>query len=369
MRATLLTDLSIKNLEVRDNQYEVFDRKAPGLTVRVSPGGTKAFVLIYRIGGRSRRYTLGRHPILSLKDARQLSLAASKEIATGSDPQARKLDDRLTYNACLFPSVVESYIENYAKRKTVAWKETERIMNREFVGRWKNYRLKDITKQNVNRVIDELVANNGPSAANHAFAVLRKFFNWCVERGELNQSPCAGLKSPSKNVARDRVLTEAELTEVWRSTEAMGYPFGPFVRLLLLTGQRKSEVAKLRWEYLDLEKQLWTQPSSTNKSKRVHLVPLNDDAVAILKRLPRLHPEIVFPARGNDQNSISGFSKWMSKLSRVSHTKDWTLHDIRRTVTTGMAIIKVDPHVADLILNHRSTVIGGVAAVYNRHDY
>lgn len=369
MASRALTDLDIKHLKPRDQQYEIFDPSISGLAIRVSPGGAKAFVLLYRVGRRPRRYTIGRYPVLSLKNARQRANDALKIVALGKDPQTRKLTERARYQSTLFPTVAAAFVEKYAKPNTT-WNETDRILRREFSSRWKNMRLQDISKHHVADVLDELVANSGPSAANHAFAAVRRLFNWCVERSDLSVSPCAGLKQPAQTFSRERVLTKDEVVTIWNAAEAMGYPFGSMIKVLLLTGQRRSEVSTLRWPQLDLEGGLWTQPSPSNKSKRIHLVPLSGSAIEVLRQIPRGNDDqFVFPARGRTNRAVSGFSKWKRRLDKLSGTTDWTIHDIRRTVNTGLAALKVPPHVADHILNHKGSVRSSVAAIYDRHDY
>ena len=148
----------------------------------------------------------------------------------------------------------------------------------------------------------------------------------------------------------------------------MGCPFGAFVQLLFLMGQRRNEVASMHWEDLDLEDGLWTLPAERNKSNRAHVVPLSPQVVSILKSIPRTHAVLVFPARGRD-NPISGFSKWKRKLDSLSGASDWTLHDIRRTFSTGLAELGVRIEVTERILNHQSGALGGVAGVYNRFEY
>ena len=364
-----LTDTSLRQLAPKAAQYEISDFTVPGLAVRVSPGGTKSFILYYRVGLRLRKLTLGRYPILSLKEARLKAKTALQEVNEGKDPQALKIEQRQSYQDSLFSAVCTNFIEKYAKRKNRSWKETERLLRKDFVSRWANLRVQDITRKHVHQVLDELLTANGPSAANHAFAAIRKFFNWCVERGEVDNSPCVGLKAPAKFNSRDRVLTDDEVARIWGSLDQMGYPFGPFVKLLFLTGQRREEVASLRWQYLDLDARLWTQPAASNKSNRIHFVPLSDAAIKILQEIPKLHEELVFPARGSATNSISGFSKWKSALDQLSGTSNWTLHDIRRTMATGLASVKISHLVVELLLNHNAASLSGVAAVYNRHDY
>ena len=207
-----------------------------------------------------------------------------------------------------------------------------------------------------------------PSAANRAFAAIRKFLNWCVERGYLEHSPCSGMKAPSKVISRDRVLSDEELTAIWLAAEKMGWPFGRVVQLLVLTAQRRNEVSGIRFQDIDQEEGLWTQPAMGNKSGRLHVVPLSPLALAIIRALPRVHDELVFPARGKN-NPVSGYSKWKHKLDQLSGVKNWTLHDLRRTAATGMAGLGVPPHVVERILNHKTGVLGGVAGIYNRFAY
>ena len=280
-------------------------------------------------------------------------MEALSQVAKGIDPQSDKLKARENYQTNLFSEVANEFIENHAKRNTKSWQETERILRNEFVRPWGKFQVQTITKQRIHDRLDEIVKRNGPSAANHAFAVIRRLFNWCVDRGYLEKSPCAGMKAPAKTVERKRVLTADELSDVIHAADKMGYPFGPFTHILVLTGQRRDEVSGMRWRDLDLENGLWTQPEGSNKSEREHIVPLNRLAIETIRALPRLHDEFVFPARGKDR-PISGYSKWKRKLDRFSGVKNWTLHDLRRTATTGMAALKVPLHVVELILNHRS---------------
>ena len=198
------------------------------------------------------------------------------------------------------------------------------------------------------------------------------------EPGRLDQEPYRDkavltggrhhVKAPAKTKTRDKVLTDREIERVWNSAADMGFPFGPFIRLVLLTGQRRCEVAKLRWSDIDFEKKEWVQPETSNKSRRTHIVPLSEAAIDLLQSLPRFQSEWVFPATSGD-HAISGFSKWKAELDRLSHTSGWTIHDLRRTMTTRMAMARVPSVVVELILNHSRRASNPIAAVYNRYDY
>jgi integrase len=370
MASQLLTDILIKKLKpVEGRQFDVFDSKLPGFALRVSPKGTKTFTLLYRAGRRARRMTVGRYPLLSLSEARARAESALREVSAGKDPGALKQAARNQYADQLFAAVAEDFIEKYAKRKTKTWRETERLIQREFLSVWKHRQIQDITKQDVNRVLDGIVARNAPIAANGALAAIRKLFNWAVERGYVVTSPCAGTQRPAKAISRERVLSDAELTAVWRAAIAAPYPFGPVVQLLILTAQRRGEVIGMRWSELDLEQGLWTIPAQRTKSNRQHQVPLPSAGVTLLEGLTRLHDELVFPARGNPNQPSSGFSKWKRALDRASNTSGWRIHDLRRSASTMMAAMGIAPHIIERILNHQQGQLGGIAGVYNRFAY
>jgi integrase len=167
--------------------------------------------------------------------------------------------------------------------------------------------------------------------------------------------------------SHERTLSDQELVAIWLAAQEIAYPFGDFVRLLILTAQRRDEISKLRWSHIDIDPSTMSGRKH-NKSGREHVTHLSDLAVETLRSLPRVHDDLVFPTRGKDK-PISGYSKWKSKLDQLSGVRGWTLHDLRRTAATGMASLKVPLHVIELVLNHRSKSLSGVAGIYNRFEY
>lgn len=361
-----LTDAKIKNLKpLHAKQYEIWDEKISGFGCRVSPKGSRSFILMYRINGRSRRFTLGKYPDLSLSEARKLAQKAKSDIVQSIDPAEKlKLKKAKIYN---FESVVKQFVELYAKPRNKSWSETQRILNTDFTKHWCNRDIREITKSDVNKILDKK-ARNYPSSANHAFRAVSKMFNWCVERDLLTSSPCQGLSLPGPLVKRDRVLSEYELIKIWNTAKEISYPYGNIIQLLMLTGQRRGEVSSMRWEDLKYEEGIWVIPADLNKSARQHIVPLNEGVEKIISSLPKIDDTWLFPARGSGR-PVSGFSKWKKKLDILSDTSEWTVHDIRRTVATGMAKLKIQPHIIEKILNHTSGSLGGVAGIYNQFEY
>jgi integrase len=241
---------------------------------------------------------------------------------------------------------------------------------------WKGRTVHDITKRDVIDLI-EGIEQDRPVLANRVLAAVRKWFNWLAARDVIKASPCAGVVPPAKETARDRRLTDGEIKVLWAACGkgesdgggGIGEPFGSFVRLLLLTGQRRGEVAGMRRSELDLDKRLWVIPAGRSKNKRPHAVPLARQAVAIIEGIKRIEKsDYVFTTTGN--TGLGGFSRAKERLDqRMKPTTAWSFHDLRRSAATGMADIGIPPHIVEAVLNHISGARAGVAGIYNRAAY
>lgn len=370
---TQLTDVLLRKMRAPERgQTDIWDAKISGFGIRVSASGTKTFVMVYRFKGKWRRDSLGQYPTISLQEARSKAERARADLSEGKDPRGGRETARPAPKSESFGAAVAAFIAGYVKRHNRASTagETERLLRAVFVPVWERRALAEIRKPDVLDVIDGIMDRGKPSAARHAFAAIRKFFNWCTERGLLEDSPCRNIKPPVKANSRERVLTDPELSIVWQAAVEQGQPFGTIVQLLMLTAQRRGEVVGMLWAELDLDGGLWTIPGSRTKNHKPHMVPLTETAVAVLKETPRLvDSPFVFPARGMPDQAYSGYSKGKRSLDAAADLHDWTLHDLRRTAATGMARAGVAPHVVERILNHVSGTFGGVAGVYNRFQY
>lgn len=370
MAKSALTDLAIKGLVPRKTGiYDAFDAKVPGFAVRVFPSGAKSFVLLYRQQGRLRRLTLGRYPVLSLSEARKLAQRALNGVAHGGDPQQTKIEERR--GGFGFDATVERFIDTHCRRfnRPTTAHETARVLRSQFVARWRSRDVREITRGDVIAELDRIIDGGAPSASNHALSAIRKFFNWTVERGLIETSPCMSMTKPSPHRSRDRVLDDAELAAIWRAAPQEDYPFGPIVRLLILTAQRRGEITDLLWSDIDFDNQTMTIPAERTKSNRRQVLPLTQAALDILAGLPRFPDERVFPAQRGGRGTFSGFSRCKRRVDDLTGISDWTLHDLRRTAATGMAKLGVAPHVVERILNHTSGTFAGVTGVYNRFGY
>ena len=375
MQKPALTDLSIRKLKAPERgRLEIADGKIPGLSLRVTPNGVKTFAVRARVNGNMVRVSLGRYPIMSLQEAREQAFGAVADIKAG------RIESNRTDASFRFAAVVEDYLERQVARfqKERSAQETERILNVEFMPKWKDSDVRKIVKADVIKVIDAILKrpqknakgvvtkDESPSAANHAFEVIRAFFNWCVAQGKIEISPCNGLRKPAPKKKRDRTLKKKEIAAVWLAADEMGHPYGSIVQLLLATMQRRSEVVGLRWELLDLEERVWRVPAEENKSGREYLVPLSKLAVEVIERIPVLDDRLLFPGARSEGSLFADWSKSKKRIDKLSDVSGWTVHDLRRTGSTNLGRLGIAPHVKERVLNH---AIGGVEGVYDVYSY
>ena len=244
------------------------------------------------------------------------------------------------------------------------------MLNHDVLPKWGNRRIQDITRRDVIELLDGLTDRGLGIGANRSFALVRKLFNWAVERDIIAETPCKGIRPPVSEVSRDRLLSDDEIKAFWKATEAIGYPFGPLFRLLLLTGQRLGEVAEMSASELRPDERMWTIPKERAKNNSVHDVPLSDAALAVLEALPRIAGTRRFLFTTTTETAVSGFSKSKEGLDRImAPTTPWRLHDLRRTVASGMARLGINLPVIEKVLNHTSGSFAGIVGVYQRHSF
>jgi integrase len=350
------------------------DDALPGsFGLRLFASGVKSWQIMYRAPQRDgsmvqKRMTLGNYPAYGLSEARDMAREALKKLARGTDPSEDRKNTKARLAAT--PTVKEAareFIEQYVKPRNRSWRETERIFNRYVLPVWGERLLPTITRSDVADLLSGIAAGGAPYMANRVLAAVRRFWNWCLEQGKAEVSPVANVKAPGREVSRDRILSDQEIREFWQACERMGWPFGPLFQLLLLLGQREDEVAGMRWSDVDLARGIWTLPREASKSDRLNQVPLPALALQILEQLPKTEGGLVFSTTGS--TPVSGFSKAKKRCDQLSGVTGWRLHDLRRTVASGMARLKVEPWVVEKVLNHQTGQLSGVAGVYNRWGY
>jgi integrase len=397
-----LTDLFVERVKPPERgRVEYFDASFPGLALRVTDNGGKSWCAFYRFNGRLRRLTIGSYPTIKPAQARKEAQAALEQVREGIDPAHEKRARReLRTPGDTFGALVQDYLERHVRQnnRESTLRKAKQDLEHDALPAWRNRPIASIGRADVIDLIERIVARGSRVQANRSLARLRALFNWAIEKDRLAASPAARIKLPTQEQERDRVLIDDELRWFWLACDEVGWPFGPLAKLLLLTAQRRDEVATMAWSEVDLEKRVWIIPREKAKNDRAHEVQLSAAALAVLKSLPRIGEDLAFTTTG--ETPVSGFSRSKRRLDDAmirarrrslklpeddkeylralktpaekplpTEIPSWTLHDLRRTAATGMARLNFPPHVVDKVLNHASGTIKGVAAVYNRFAY
>jgi len=369
----------------------VFDDAVPGLGVRIMASGKKTFLAQYTVAGRKRRVPIGRWGSITLEQARLAARGIFGDVAKGQDVAGvRKIErTRVKADAAADKMTLAVLLEQWAslalaQRRATYRREAVRAIKMAFpqhLGR----RADALTRPDAVHALDNLVKAGKPAMAARTMAYGRACYTWAARRGKVPENPFTLIPVPAATASRDRVLTNAEVGYVWRAAGIMAWPFGPLIRLLLLTAQRRDEVASMAWSEMSANQTMWTIPKERAKNGRSHIVHLALPAQEILASLPRFTgSDLVFTTTG--KTAVSGFSGakrtldnliqgQRDKAARAAGQPDppplpaWRLHDFRRTAVTWLAGNGVAPHVADRLLNHVQGTISGVAAVYQRGEF
>ncbi len=367
------TDVGIKALKPKDKRYVAWKDNGNGFGVRVSPKGNKSFIFFYRFNDRPRMMTLGSYPEMSLQKAGVAHAKAREKLGKGEDPGIEAVKQRRADR--LSPKVkmlVEEYLERWAKPHKRSWKEDERILKKEIVPAIGHLKVNAVKKRDIIAILDGIIDRGAPIQANRTLAVIRKMFNFAVQRDIIEIPPCYGLKAPSKEKQRDRVLSDGEIKHFWNNLDTA--PINLVTRLALkfqlVTAQRKAEVVTAHWN--DIQGDVWTIPAEKAKNGFAHTVPLSAIALEILEESKKLsHGKgYIFPASRKGPLSHIGFTTLdhalRKNLNHLGITERFTPHDLRRTAATKMAEKGVLRLTISKILNHAEQ---SVTAVYDRYTY
>jgi integrase len=369
--AKALTVKAIENMKPREERYEVPDGEVQGLYLQIFPSSARSWCLRYRFGRRSRKLTLGKE--FTLRQARDLAREAHGTLARGQDPAEQK---RLA-KAAARPAVdqIEDVVEAFLLRHVstlgkTTQHEVSRLLRKEVATPWRGRRLSEITRADIHALLDKIVDRPAPIQANRVLAWLRALSNWAIGRGLVGASPCAGIKAPAPAKSRDRCLDDSELVGLWEASGRLDAPYVALIRLLVLTGQRRSEVAAMEWSEVDFDRWLWTLPASRAKNGVEHQIPLSGSAIEILKGLPRIDG-CRFALTSSGRRPISDFYNVKRTLDRLMppDMAGWVIHDIRRSVASHMARLGVNLAVVEKLLNHVSGSFAGIVGVYQRYSF
>lgn len=370
-------------------RVEIWDTQLPGFGLRISCTGRLTWQCLYRVHGTRVRETLGTMAQIPKVDkARSLARESLNKASAGLHPakarkhaaeeERRQIDAEAARQRDTLAAILDRYVAEYGRQR---WRpEYLDEVKRSFDVDLRPLRARpivEITRRDLRELLDGIVARGRAPHAAHVLAYVRPAFRWAVGKEIVATNPAEGIADPDPRKrearSRKRYLNAEEIPRFWSGCNKIGLPFGPLFQLLLLTGQRRDEVAEARWTEFDLDKALWTLPGERTKNGNAHLVHLSPLAVEILGALPVIDSKgYLFTTTG--RSPVSGFGRARERLAAAmaeegGAIEQFTLHDLRRTAATSMAEIGVAQHVVEKILNHTGGKISGVAATYNRFEY
>lgn len=350
-------------------RLEIPDALLPNFYLVVQPSGAKSWAVRYRAGGRPAKLTIGRYPAIDLGKARDLARAHLEAVAKGQNPAAEKRAARVT-RAVALPETVDAlcdaYVDRYLKPNVRRWKAAEGEIDNHIRPRLGKLALEELSRAHVRGMVRE-VGEAYPVAANRALARLNAVLNWAVGEDLIAANPAAGVKRPTRETPVDRILDDDELKAVWEAVATLGYPAQQFMRLLILTGQRRDDVRLAHWDEINLAEKTWIIPASRYKSRRPQLVPLTDETVALLDAMPfKDRASYVLSATAGER-AYSAVQKPKAALDRISGVTGWTLHDLRRTCRTGLSRLGIRADIAERVIGH--SVGGRLGQTYDLYEF
>ena len=327
------TKASIEQIKLPDGKREVivFDDTLAGFGLRIRAGGKRVWIAQYRLGSRQRRLTLGSVQKLNLDVARKRAKEALSKVDLGTDPQIEKIEARA--NAALtLKSVIDIYVHSYAEKRLRP--NTLVGVRRYLYQHWRvllSLPARSVTRSHVATQLSAIARDNGQYASNRARATLSSLFSWAIAEGIVDTNPVVGTRKAVFEKPRDRVLTNEELKLVWQHSDQGD--FGMIVRLLILTGQRREEVAAMRWSEIDLNARQWSIGSERTKNGQNHTIYLSNAATTILReRHQSIQRDLVFGTKG----PFSGWSKSKARIdARIAiflggqKMNEWRVHDLQ----------------------------------------
>jgi integrase len=381
--AVKFTDRFLAKYQPKTPRDEIFDKGGNGLGVRVTPKA-KTFFFVRRVAGQKARFTLGQYPDTSLAQARMKANELLHRIKQGEDPRgdalARKeAEAEAAENT--FATIAQRFMTEYAAGKKTPLRPStitgyRWALQGEPTAKWASRPVTEIDARDVIRIIDRLEADKHFASALLFRTYLSRFFNWCISKRLIRENPTQGVVASStpSDFARDRALPLHELRAVLEAADNLGEPGRSFIRMLILTGQRRGETAKMKWSDLTLDGDapVWKLPKENTKNGKAHEVPLSTEAVAVITSMPRLG-EYIFTTNGKTPTgSFDRIKTALDKIITDAGVKlaPWRIHDLRRSVATGMADeLGIAPHVIEAALNHVSGSKAGIAGIYNKSRY
>jgi integrase len=393
------TQLAIERLKPPvSGRVEYWDATLPGFGLRISAPrsgqdeGRRTWQALYRVNGKLKRETIGTTATIpKLAEARERARESLRKAQQKIDPVAESRRQAAAAEAeaaaaartrDTLGAVIDRYLAERAKPRMRPdyYKEARRALIvevRDVLGA--DRPIRQLTRRDIREMVGAIVARGKAPHAAHVLAYTKTLMNWALAQEVISENPAVGIPDPDprqhRERERDRTLNDAELHLFWLACDKIGLPFGPLFKLLVLTAQRRDEVAHSTWNEFDLDKGLWHLSRHRTKNGRDHLIHLAPAAREIIGDLPRISgTNFLFTTTG--KTPVSGFGRpkarvyfMMRARAGDSPVEPFTIHDLRRSAATGMAELGVAHHVVDRVLNHSTGAISGIARIYNRNEY
>ena len=371
-------------------QADYWDAATPGFGLRVTDKGIKSWTILYRLGSKQVRQTLGRFPGVSLADARRKAADVRERVAKGKDPRLeedRQRREEEQARADSVAAVAEKYLQSIGTSSTTGPEkrsskrgrtrrgtilrtggETKRILKKYVAPAIGNLPMRDVTRRQLVELLGDIADNHGGVMANRTLAQVRRLFGWAIGQDIIDQSPCVGIEKPAQETPRDRLLTDVEINRVWAACDKIGQPYGSFLKFVLLTGVRRAEAGNATRSEIDGE--VWVVPARRQKSGVDHAVPLARMATEILESMPKAGAYL-FKSTQND-GPMRAFADFKERLDKIiaadgqGAMAPWTVHDLRRVVRSGLSALRIDKDISEKVLGH---VPEGLRRTYDRYSY
>jgi integrase len=405
--AKQLTDAAVKQYRPMSWRRMIPDKGATSLFLVIYPSSKRSWVMRFRVAGRICKLVLGSVDLsgrelegaptigqpLSLAAARSLAAEVLRQRELGHDPAADRRTAKKRQRAKIiedgtntFGVAVKDFVHKHSQKRVRRWQEQARMLGLRatdgglevieggLVALWGDRPLSSIDGHDIFQVVDNTKNRGAPGLkrrstgsdegmARHMLSHLSSLFGWLVRNRRIERNPCVGVHRPEPPRARERVLSNDEIVAFWKATES-GDPFASCLRLLLLTGCRLREISELRWDEISADGGMISLPGTRTKNGKPHIIPLSGAAREIISSVRRIDGSpFVFTLTGA---AIRGWSRAKSRIDAEMKIPPWRIHDLRRTMVTGMVELGVAPHIVELCVNHIGGARAGVAGVYNR---
>lgn len=368
------SDRYIAKLQPRETRFEVLE--GDGFTLRVTPAGVKSFYYVYKDHGKNYRLHLGTYPHCSLSEARERHRAAVSARFEGENPaQARRAERQERLLAPTVEELADEYIKRHAKPNKKSWEKDEYILGKDVIPAWGNRKAADIRRRDVILLLESIFDRGAPNQSRQVLKIIRRMFNFAIERDILEASPCHLVKPLAPDVKKARTLSEEEIRLFWKTLDSgrISEPMRRGLRTILVTAQRPGEVFGMLGE--EVSGPWWTIPAGRSKNGREHRVWLTGTAQALIGNRDQ---GIIFPGRDREGREVLMQGDAPARAVRRLRTPQgknkvvrmkvpaFTPHDLRRTAATHIGALGYGDDQIGRLLNHTPQTVTGI---YNRHRY